>query len=84
MMVLHLFRILGHSPGLHSLQRLPFSNTLESKTGAILGIKEETCAFGSLGCKLRAVFAAAGEGGVGGLLMQILYKNLDNICCSWM
>lgn len=34
---LHLFRILGRSPGLHSLQRLPFSDTLESETGVFLG-----------------------------------------------
>lgn len=59
------------------LRRLPFSSTLVNKTGIIVGIKDEVWAFGSLSCKLRVVFAAA----VGSLPMQILYKNVENICC---
>lgn len=42
---------------------------MESKIGVIFGIKEEICAFGFLGCKLRVVFVVVGEGGVGGLFM---------------
>lgn len=48
----------------------------------MVGIKDEVWAFDSLGCKLRAVFAAAGDVRVGGLPMQILYKSVDNVCCS--
>ena len=76
--------VLGLTPAFHSLQSLPLSSTLESETGVVLRIQGEAYAFAWMECKLRAMFAASGEGRQGGLLEQIPYKNVDNIGFSWM
>lgn len=59
-----------------SLQRLPLSNTLERETGTGVGSKDEVWAFGSLGYKLRAMFADPGEVRVGGLPCRSFMKML--------